>query len=477
MIEFGPDGFLYFGVGDGGSGNDPGNNAQNPGVLLSKISRIDVNTTSLGLPYGIPADNPFAGVSGARAEIFALGLRNPFRFSFDRGTGQLVAGDVGQGAWEEIDVIARGGNYGWRVFEGNHCTNIDPGRCVAGNFVPPIAEYFHDAGRCSVTGGYVYRGTRGTLPLGTYLFADFCTGEIFTLNGGAPSVLLDTGLSISSFGEDAAGELYVVDLGGSVQRLVSASGVATLVGAVLPSSRSVTIGTPATAFAMIINTSDVTAIECSLSVSVALPAAFANQTTDPTTNAVTGTPNTPVDIAPQSSQSFVFALTPTAAVASTAFPISYQCQNSAVGPFFAGVNEFRLSANATPTPDVVALPATLTNDGIVNVSDVGGTGVFAVATSNVGSGGMITASPDTGSLNLPLTLLICQTNPVSGVCLSPPSSNVSTQIDAGATPTFAILVTANGAVAFDPTISRVFVRFKDAGNIVRGATSVAVRTQ
>jgi hypothetical protein len=222
MVEFGPDGFLYIALGDGGSGNDPGNRAQNPDELLGKILRIDVNGSSGGLPYAIPPDNPFAGPVPGRDEIYALGLRNPFRFAFDRATGALVAADVGQDEREEIDVIVRGGNYGWRVFEGTLCTGNGPGACDPAAFTPPIAEYDHSLGRCSITGGYVYRGALATLPAGAYVFGDFCTGEIFLLQGGAITVLLDTTLGISSFGEDAAGEVYVVALGGTVHRLAPA---------------------------------------------------------------------------------------------------------------------------------------------------------------------------------------------------------------------------------------------------------------
>jgi len=221
MIEFGPDGFLYIGMGDGGSGNDPGNRAQDINDLLGKMLRIDIDAP--GVPYSSPPSNPFFGATPGRDEIFATGLRNPFRFSFDRGTGQLYAGDVGQGAREEIDIITLGGNYGWRVFEGTLCTNNDPGLCNPANFVPPIAEYDHSGGRCSIIGGYVYRGSRSTLPMGTYIFGDFCTGEIFQLfpatNGGTQSVLLDTTMNISSYGQDEAGEIFVVDLGGGVFRL------------------------------------------------------------------------------------------------------------------------------------------------------------------------------------------------------------------------------------------------------------------
>jgi glucose/arabinose dehydrogenase len=226
MIEFGPqDGFLYVGMGDGGSVNDPDNRAQNINDLLGKMLRIDVNSGGGSMPYGIPAGNPFVGATPGRDEIFALGFRNPFRFSFDRVTGLLYAGDVGQASREEVDIVTPGDNYGWRVFEGTLCTNNDPGLCNPANFTPPITEYDHSLGRCSITGGYVYRGTRDTLPTGTYVFGDFCSGEIFQLfpptSGGASTVLLDTGLAISSFGEDESGEIYVVGLGGTVDRIVA----------------------------------------------------------------------------------------------------------------------------------------------------------------------------------------------------------------------------------------------------------------
>ncbi|MBI2903097.1 MAG: PQQ-dependent sugar dehydrogenase [Candidatus Methylomirabilis oxyfera] len=222
MIEFGPDGFLYIGMGDGGSGNDPGNRAQDTQELLGKILRIDVDhPEGPSAPYSSPSTNPFFGADPGRDEIFALGFRNPWRFSFDRGTGQLFVGDVGQGAREEVDMVTLGGNYGWRVFEGNRCTDLGPAPCNASSFTPPIAEYDHTGGRCSVTGGYVYRGNRSSLPAGGYVYADFCSGEIFLLRDGVQSLLLDTALSISSFGEDESGEIYVVGLGGTVHRIVN----------------------------------------------------------------------------------------------------------------------------------------------------------------------------------------------------------------------------------------------------------------
>jgi hypothetical protein len=226
MIEFGPDGFLYIGTGDGGSGNDPDNRAQNIGELLGKILRIDVDVPDPPAPYSSVPTNPFFGSTPGRDEIYALGLRNPYRFSFDRQTGALIAGDVGQNEREEIDLITLGDNLGWRVFEGTRCTGNDPALCGAAGFIDPIAEYAHTGGRCSVTGGYAYRGLRGALPAGAYVFGDFCTGEIFQLHppaSGAPqTLLLDTALNIASFGEDESGEIYVVGLGGTVHRIAAA---------------------------------------------------------------------------------------------------------------------------------------------------------------------------------------------------------------------------------------------------------------
>jgi len=222
MIEFGPDQFLYIGMGDGGSSNDPASRAQSIFDLLGKILRIDVDHPNGIVPYSSPADNPFFGATAGLDEIFATGFRNPWRFSFDRKTGQLYAGDVGQGAWEEIDIVTRGGNYGWRITEGNHCNpGLSGGNCSLTGFTPAIAEYAHTNGRCSITGGYVYRGLQSSLPPNTYVYADYCTGEIFLLDGGATSLLLDTSMNISSFGEDEAGEIYVVGLGGAINRITN----------------------------------------------------------------------------------------------------------------------------------------------------------------------------------------------------------------------------------------------------------------
>ena len=227
MIAFGPDGYLYIGMGDGGSAGDPGNRAQNLNSLLGKILRINVNGTTGAKQYRIPASNPYVGKAGLD-EIWSSGLRNPWRFSFDRLTGDLWIGDVGQDRYEEIDRSTVGGsgrgrglNFGWRQLEGRHCYNPSTGCSTTGKFMP-VVEYPHSQG-CSVTGGYVYRGAAVSALSGRYVFGDYCSGMIWTVPKGAASpmtktLLMDTTLSISSFGEDQRGELYVVDRNGSIYR-------------------------------------------------------------------------------------------------------------------------------------------------------------------------------------------------------------------------------------------------------------------
>ncbi len=247
MLAFGPDGYLYIGVGDGGMGWDPYNNAQNPASLLGKILRIDVNrrepnpeTNKPPLAYGIPADNPFVnepsyGGYGARHEIYAWGLRNPWRFSFDRQTGDLWAGDVGQDLWEEIDLIVKGGNYGWCAREGAHYFKPAP---EGARYIDPVMEYphqpklmsqglfpNHSPGMC-VTGGYVYRGKKYPSLQGVYLYADFALGTVwgFRYQDGKVTdhaTLLEQPKNISSFAEDNDGELYAIALDGHIYSIVA----------------------------------------------------------------------------------------------------------------------------------------------------------------------------------------------------------------------------------------------------------------
>jgi glucose/arabinose dehydrogenase len=229
MLAFGPDRLLYIGTGDGGGGDDQHGrrgNAQDLGSLLGKILRIDPRRQG-GRAYAVPAGNPFRGRPGARGEVYAYGLRNPWRFSFDRETGDLAIGDVGQNAVEEIDFAtrgaARGANYGWRPLEGNRRNFDEP----APGAVAPVITHTHGAGFCSITGGIVVRDPALPALAGTYVYSDFCDGRVWAARlrpGGASGVRrlpLRTVGSVSSFGEDAQGRVYVVSLGGAVYRFAA----------------------------------------------------------------------------------------------------------------------------------------------------------------------------------------------------------------------------------------------------------------
>jgi glucose/arabinose dehydrogenase len=226
QLQFGPDGFLYIGTGDGGGREDPDSNGQNTQTLLGKLLRIDVDVAvPSGSPYAIPNDNPFKSTGGAK-EVWAYGLRNPWRFSFDRSTGDLWIGDVGQDKFEEINFTPKGKaaprNYGWRTTEGKSC--FAASTCDQNGLEIPVLDYGHAQGDTSVTGGFVYRGTASPKISGKYIYADFSSGRIWSLiKSGSDFVNtleIDTADLISSFGEGADGELYVVALGGKVSRLV-----------------------------------------------------------------------------------------------------------------------------------------------------------------------------------------------------------------------------------------------------------------
>lgn len=229
-IRFGPDGMLYLSLGDGSASTDPFENGQDLGTLLGSVIRIDVRESSPQQPYAIPPDNPFVGVEGARDEIWAYGFRNPWRMAFDPETGALWLGDVGFIDNEEVNRVGRGANHGWNVAEGFGC--LTPARsCDMDGMTPPVMAYGHDAGRCSVTGGVVYRGDAIPSLRGAYLFGDFCTGDVFVLRDAAsaepagertePVVLTTGGGSLVSFGLDPDGEVLIVDYTGAVWRLTT----------------------------------------------------------------------------------------------------------------------------------------------------------------------------------------------------------------------------------------------------------------
>ena len=221
-IAFGPDGYLYVPLGDGGSGGDPNGNGQNMETLLGKILRIDVKN---GDPYSVPEDNPFVGEAG-RDEIWALGFRNPWRLSFDGETGDLYVGDVGQGSKEEIDIVKAGGNYGWKCREGTQKYGKGCGKRA--DFIEPLTEYDHAEGQCggSITGGFVYRGQTTTSLRDKYMFADFCRGNLYAydLTAGELTIAAATDFQISTFGVDGDGEMYFADFGsGTIYQLVDAN--------------------------------------------------------------------------------------------------------------------------------------------------------------------------------------------------------------------------------------------------------------
>ena len=228
QIVFGPDGYLYVGLGDGGGGGDPAGNGQDPSTLLGTILRIDIFTQDSQGRYSIPDDNPFVGRPGAREdarpEVWAYGLRNPWRFTFDRETGDLWAADVGQNRYEEVDIVRPGLNYGWKVMEGFHCFS-PPRDCDQAGLEPPVAEYGREGG-CSVTGGYVYRGSRLPSLVGAYVYGDFCSGKIWALRRDGSEVteqveIVDSDARISSFAEDPSGELYILSFDEKIYRLAA----------------------------------------------------------------------------------------------------------------------------------------------------------------------------------------------------------------------------------------------------------------
>lgn len=229
-LQFGLDGFLYIALGDGGSAGDPLNHGQDLSTLLGSILRINVHPENTDTLYTIPIDNPFANsVEGFRGEIWAYGLRNPWKFSFDTNSGALWAADVGQNKYEEINLIVRGGNYGWNKMEGNSCYNnfweiSQDEDCLTKEFAQPIFTYPHDAGNCSVTGGYIYRGSQIEHLRGLYIYADFCSGRIWALEHDPKgnvvnTLLIDSDLPISSFAKDSQNELYVISYSGAVYRI------------------------------------------------------------------------------------------------------------------------------------------------------------------------------------------------------------------------------------------------------------------
>jgi hypothetical protein len=308
--------------------------------------------------------------------------------------------------------------------------------------------------------------------------ANFATGTQVTLSAASTHGSIFGGWSGGGCSGTAACTVTL-----NADTTISASFVAkqnanvNLLAAVLPDSRSVQVGATATAFATMLNTGSVDGSTCSIAPTTSVPASFVYQTTDPSTNALTGTPNTPATVPAGGGQTFVVAFTPTAAFNPTDISFAYTCANApSPAPSVLGVNTLNLSASTTPVPDVIALNTT-TDPGYVDVSPATNAGAFAVATDNIGASGAITVSADTDEANLPLTLTICQTNPSTGACLAPAAPTVTLQINNGDTDTFGVFVSSASAIPDMPAVNRIFVQFTDSGGVLRGETSVAVRTQ
>ncbi len=295
--------------------------------------------------------------------------------------------------------------------------------------------------------------------------------QIVALSAGLPQSMIVTALAISP----NAGDLYAGSGGGGLYRYSIVD--SPLAAAVLPSSRSVGIGAPATAFATLINGSASNATGCALAPITALPAGFSYQTTAAGTNALTGSPNTPVTIPAGGVQTFLFSITPGQEIDPIDAQIEFGCSGVAPASVLPGIDTLLVSGSSTPVADLVALAATPTSDGIVDLPGTSGANAFAVATVNLGAGGTITATPSTGAASLPIALSICQTVPSTGQCQAPAAANVTASIASDATPTFAIFVGGAGTVPFDPAGNRIAVQFIDASGNIRGSTSVAVRTQ
>jgi hypothetical protein len=347
---------------------------------------------------------------------------------------------------------------------------------VMATFAPVVPTNFSLT--VSNSGGGTVTSSPSGVSCGTVCSPNFPSGTVVSLTPTANS-----GFSFAGWGGDCSGGgtcILTMDQTHSVSASFAAGSPPTspLLAAMLPASRSATVGGTVTAFATMINTGTAMAPGCAITPTGGAPLNFTYQTTDPTTNALSGAVNAPVAIAGNNgTQTFVIAVTPTTAFAPMQLLFSFACTNVASAPSIVGLNTLLVSASTTPVPDIVALAATMSNDGILHISGTSGSNAFAVATVDVGAPGAITVSANTGGATLPLAISLCQTNPSNGQCLSPPSSTVTATINSGDTPTFGIFGTAGGAIPFDPANGRIFVQFSDSAGAVRGETSVAVETQ
>lgn len=479
MLAFGGDGYLYWSTGDGGGAGDPDGNGQNLDSLLGKILRLDV---SADVSYTVPPDNPYISVSDplVRKEIWAYGLRNPWRFSFDRLTYDLYIGDVGQGEREEINFQPAGStggeNYGWNIMEGSLCYVPSSG-CNQYGKILPVAEYNHALG-CSVTGGYALRGDMYPSMQGLYIYGDFCSGKIFALDndpilGWISIQIADTSYAISTFGEDEDGRLYLADYSGG--KIYEITFPTVLVNSILPTSRSTWVGNTVTVFNTVINAGSNTASGITLHMSVIPPAipvgTFDYYQTNCATNVVIGPPNPVLNLPPGGVLCYLLSFTPIATFDPTTTHIYALAYNAPQTVLYPGVNTWLLRSTFAARPDIIAL--TTTTD--FHQLSCYGANAFAVALSNVGASatGDITVSANTGSATLPVSVSIQETDPETGAIIG---DNILQSMEAGANRTVAVFVIFNGCINFDPSDHRIFIELRDAENKIVGSTSTAVST-
>jgi photosystem II stability/assembly factor-like uncharacterized protein len=459
----------------------------------SVVNAIAVDRTSAGTVYAATSYGVYKTTSGGATWLpKSLNLSGlpAYTLAFDpRTPAALYAGTEGGGvskstngaeSWQRVDIATSAGVRAIvvdplspeTVYAGTNGGGVFKSTTGGGNWVAVNTGL----AQLKVLSLAIDPASPATLYAGTF------TGVFKSVDGGANWSPLSTGLfsgidQVFALVITRSGTCLHAATNGGVFDFATADGACTppgVVASVLPSSRSVQAGTPATAFATIINPAGVTASQCGIAPLAGPGATFSFQTTDPATNQPVGAPNTPADISPGGLQTYVVSLTPTAPFDPREILLNFGCTNTASAPVIVGVDTLLLTASATPAPDIVALAASA--GGVVNVPGALATGVFAVATVNVGVGGTVTVTADTGAATLPVTVTICETDPATSVCLLPPDPAVSRVVGAGQTPTFGIFVKGDGAIPFDPAVNRIFVRF-GSGGITRGSTSVAVRTQ
>jgi virginiamycin B lyase len=500
-ITTGPDGALWF--------TQEGCPSCTPMATPPTIGRITTGGVFTEFPIPSATAQPFGITAGPTGSIWFT-------------EGGSAGNKIGTFAVNTLTVSETGTGSG-QVTSAPAGINCSPSStaCAAGFIGGTSVTLIASAGAASVFSGWSGGGCSGTAPCALTLGADTIVTANFTpmpsftlsvapagsgagtvtsnpsgINCGATcnaSYLVNTQVTLTAAA--AAGSTFAGWSGGGCSGILTCTvtmsanttvtatfvqNVATnvaLYAAVLPLSRSVEVGgVPATAFATILNAGPGKASTCTIAPTTVIPASFVFQTTDPKTNALTGTANTPADIPAGAGQSFVIAFTPNAAFAPTNVAFTFGCANANPAASVSGIDTLVLSASSGPVPDIVALAAS-GDPGYVDIPGAKGTGAFAVATVNLGAGGQISVTADTGVANVPVTLTLCQTNPSTGACLASPTPNVVTTIAANAMPTFAIFAAGSAAVPDLPALNRVFVRFTDAGGALRGETSVAVRTQ